>query len=84
MYKRTVKLYCDRCKKEISESSIYHQIFDSKNLHIKFQRLKFTCIPRRWKKDANIGNYYVDENKELDLCSQCAKEFVEWWEGGSN
>ena len=84
MKETIVKEYCDRCKKEIGQTLIYHT-FDDQHLHIKFQKIKFSAIPKRWKKDAKIDTrYYTETEQYLVLCQECAKEFVEWWEGGNN
>ena len=81
MLKVTKQLFCDRCKQEIPKVLYYDNIFDEKQLRIKFYKLKFTAIPHRWSRDGNISEKYcIEKEKYLSLCPQCAKSFCEWWE----
>lgn len=81
MKKVVVTEYCDRCKKELPRSKVYHDIFSSDCLNIKFDRIRFSGIPFRWSKDSEINTKYVtEEEKYFVLCPTCSREFCEWWE----
>ena len=81
MKKVVITEYCDRCKMELPRSKIYHNVFSSDHLHIKFDRIKFSGLPFRWSKDEKISTRYItEEEKHFVLCPACAREFCEWWE----
>ena len=44
MKKVVVTEYCDRCKKELPRSKIYHDMFSSDRLDIKFDRMIYSKI----------------------------------------
>ena len=81
MKKVVVTEYCDRCKKELPRDKTYHDMFSSDRLDIKFDRMKFSALPFRWNKKAEINTKYITEEEEcFVLCPTCAREFCEWWE----
>lgn len=81
MKKVVVTEYCDRCKKELPRSKMYHDMFSYDRLDIKFDRIRFSGIPFRWSKKDKINTRYItEEEKYFELCPTCAREFCEWWE----
>lgn len=83
MRKVVITEYCDRCKKELPRDKTYHDMFSYDRLDIKFDRIRFSGIPFRWRAADKINTKYVtEEEKYFVLCPTCSREFCEWWELG--
>ena len=68
MIKRSESYYCDRCGKEMEERPLFY--INGKNLsknHIPDIRIQMLC-----------GEWCF-----ADLCDDCKRSFINWWEGGA-
>lgn len=68
MIKRTETYYCDRCGKELEEKPIFYINGKSNYNYIHNMRIEMLC-----------GEWCF-----ADLCDDCKRSFIEWWEGGAD
>lgn len=68
MIKKSESYYCDRCGKELEERPLFY--INGKKLsknYIPDMRIEMLC--REWT--------------FVDLCDDCKRSFIKWWEGGT-
>lgn len=68
MIKKSESYYCDRCGKELEERPLFY---------IKGKKLSKNYIP-----DVRI-EMLCREWCFADLCDDCKRSFIAWWEGGA-